>query len=67
MARPSLARAATRLPPYGRHCPEYSQSFLEADLKTVDKGTPLVLFMHYGLTGFGAPGVPSWSGYSPDF
>jgi|LauGreDrversion2_2_1035103.scaffolds.fasta_scaffold19324_1 hypothetical protein len=54
-------------PPYGWHCPEFSLSFLEADLKTVDKGTPLVLFMHYGLTGFGAPGVPPWSGYSPDF
>lgn len=53
--------------PYGWHCPEHSLDFLIDDLKTVDKATPVVLFMHYGLQGFGAPGTVPWSGYSPDF
>ena len=27
----------------------------------------MVLFTHYGLRGFGAPGAAPWPGYSPDF
>ena len=54
-------------PPWGWHSPENSLNFLIADLASVRADTPVVLFTHYGLRGFGAPGVAAWPGYSPDF
>jgi hypothetical protein len=53
--------------PWGWHSPEHSLDFLVNDLKQVSKTTPVVLFMHYGIKGFGSPGQVPWSGYSPDF
>ena len=58
---------AAEAPPYGWHSPEDSLGFLTADLAAVAPTTPVVLFTHYGLRGFGAPGTAPWAGYSPDF
>ena len=52
---------------WGWHSPEHSLDFLIADLAKLDKAIPTVLFMHYGMKGFGAPGTVPWAGYSPDF
>ena len=52
---------------WGWHSPEHSLEFLEADLAKQDTSTPIVLFMHYGMSGFGQPGSVPWAGYSPDF
>jgi len=46
---------------------EHSLDFLTADLANVAPDTPVVLFTHYGLRGFGSPGTAPWPGYSPDF
>ena len=42
---------------WGWHSPEHSLEFLESDLAKLDKATPTVLFMHYGMSGFGSPGT----------
>ena len=52
---------------WGWHSPEHSLEFLKADLAEQERATPIVLFMHYGLRGFGSPGGAPWAGYSPDF
>lgn len=52
---------------WGWHSPEHSLEFLVSDLEKQDKATPIVLFMHYGMAGFGTPGTVPWAGYSPDF
>jgi len=56
-------------PPWGWHSPEGSLDFLVSDLAALPSAatTPVVLFTHYGLRGFGAPGTAPWAGYSPDF
>ena len=48
--------------PFGWHSPEHSLDFLVADLAKLDKATPTVIFMHYGLKGFGSPGTVPWAG-----
>jgi hypothetical protein len=53
--------------PWGWHSPEHSLDFLVSDLGKVSKSTPIVLFTHYGINGFGSPGTTPWAGYSPDF
>jgi hypothetical protein len=53
--------------PYGWHSPEHSLDFLIADLAERPVTTPTILYMHYGIQGFGAPGQVPWAGYSPDF
>ena len=52
---------------WGWHSPENSLDFLIEDLARLDTATPTVLFMHYGMQGFGSPGTVPWAGYSPDF
>lgn len=54
--------------PWGWHSPEHSLEFLIQDLaKLQPKNKPTILFMHYGMKGFGSPGTVPWGGYSPDF